>query len=487
MMIATVLNMIPKIYNDKLESKCVRLLYFFNSTDTYFLVTGILSFILVFRGMFNPIALLLSFCFAAAAAKIADFYPIFLLFGIPAFVISGCALNIHPAFVMSLLIVNIALFFIIHFVFMGIPNAIVARDARVPFIMAYNSLFTVAPTTISLSMSIFYSFYLSFLMTAGASCRSVRDYLWLGSAVVILLFGAFISRLMLPKNIFSASHKPDITQNGIFKKIVILNIDGVRKDVFDSLNLPAMNRLTKEGASHALGLETVYRALTNPAFASILTGTTPRFHGIRNNNFGQSIKTEGLPDVVPTIVYGSMHVKHFCKDYWETRVVSLPRYSAYRCDDMVLDWLKDDMLGRSEIRLFILDFSEADFLAHAYGSKSSQYKQGLRNTDKRIGDFIEWMEIKGFLDNTAVIVCSDHGVAGIDHSYLIADSERYVPFFIYGRNIRKGFLIRRPGKIMDICSTTAYLLGIRYPAGSRGQVFAEVLDGPELSAGKYPV
>ena len=472
----TALNMISKIYNNKLESVCVRILYFFNSLDTYFLVAGMLSFVLVFRTGINLVALL-SLLLFAVAAKSADFYPTFLLFGIPAMIILGSVLHLSLVSIALLLLVNIVLFVGIQFIFMGIPNSIVARDARVPFIMIYNSLFTIAPTTISFLMSVFYSFYLSFLITAGASCRSASDYLWLGSATVIIFVGALFSRHMLPKNIFSQSYKPAIAQNAIFKRVVILNIDGARKDIFDSLNLPAMNRLIKEGASHVLGLETVYRALTNPAFASILTGTTPRFHGIHSNNFSQSIKVEGLPDIVPAIIYGSMHVKHFCKKSWETRVVSLPRTSVYHCDDMALSWLKDDIFARSEIRLFILDFSEADFLAHAYGSKSSLYKQALRNTDKRIGDFIEWMAMHRFLDDTAVIVCSDHGVAGIDHGYLIADSEKYVPFIMYGKNIRKGFQIRHPGKIMDICCTTAYLLGIRYPASSRGQVFTEVLEG----------
>lgn len=321
--------MISEIYNDKLESKCVRLLYFFNTVDTYFLVAGVLSFVLVFRGAFNPAALILSLFLAALIAKIADFYPVFALFGIPAFVMLTGALNLALASIAKLFFVNVALFFLTQFLFMGIPNAIVARDIRVPFIMMYNSLFTVAPTTISFSTSVFYSFYLSFCLLSVASARITQDYLWLLGAGAILIAGAFISRLKLPDNIFSGPQKPDITPRSIFKKLIILNIDGARRDVFYSLDLPALRRLDREGASHVLGLETVYRALTNPAFASILTGTTPQFHGIRDNNFGQSIRTEGLPDVVPAIVYGSMHVRHFCKDSWETRVVSLPRHSAY--------------------------------------------------------------------------------------------------------------------------------------------------------------
>jgi 2-polyprenyl-3-methyl-5-hydroxy-6-metoxy-1,4-benzoquinol methylase len=146
----------------------------------------------------------------------------------------------------------------------------------------------------------------------------------------------------------------------------------------------------------------------------------------------------------------------------------------------MINWLKEDMLARNEIRLFIADFSAADFLAHAYGSRSEKYIHALQKIDKQIGDFIDWMRTTGMSVNTAVIVCSDHGIAAIDHSYLIADSERYVPFLICGDGIKKGFQIKRPGKIMDICCTVSYLLGIPYTRQSRGQVFSEALEDSNL-------
>jgi len=483
-MINFILNIMSRFYNEKFESICTRILYFFNTIDTYFWVAGIASFIIVFPMGINIVALALSLLFAISSVRIADFYPTFVIFAIPVLIIIGFVLNLILYPIIMLLLVNVILFFIIQFLFMGIPGSIVARDIRVGFITMYNSLFTIAPTTTSFPMSVFFSFYLSFCMAAATSCRTIEDYTWLGIGGVILLFAAFIARSMRPKNLFSKFHKPDVRVEPIFKRVVILNIDGVRKDIFDSLNLPVRDRLSREGTSHIHGLETVYRALTNPAFASIFTGTTPEFHGVRNNNFNQAIKTEGLPDVVPAIAYGSMHVKHFCKKYWQTRIVSLPRHSIYLSDDIMLGWLKDDMLNHPEIRLFVADFSEADFLAHAYGSKSKQYKEALQRIDKRIGDFIDWMETTGVSDDTAVVVCSDHGVAAIDHSYLIADSEKYVPFFIYGRGIKKGFKIQRPGKIMDICCTVSYLLGVRYPLSCRGQVFTEAIEGFDLESEK---
>ncbi len=477
-------GIISRFYNEKLESMFTRILYFFNTIDTYFLLVGISSFLVVSSGRVNITAFMLSLLFVILTVKIADFYPIFLIFSIPTLVLLGIVLNLPISSIKILFLVNFFLFFIIQFIFMGLPDSIVARDIRVPFIKMYNSLFTVAPTTVSFSMSMFFSFYLSFFMTATASCRSTIDYLWLGVAAAVLLAGSLITHLLLPKNHFSKFHKPDIRANPLFKRVVILNIDGVRKDIFDALNLPTMRKLSREGASHTLGLETVYRALTNPAFASIFTGTTPEFHGVHNNNFGQAIKTEGLPDIVPSISYGSMHVKHFCKKHWQTRIVSLPRHSIYHCDEIIVDWLKNDMLTKPQIRLFIVDFSEADFLAHAYGSKSRQYKEALLRIDKYIGGFIDWMQISGMSEDTAVIVCSDHGIAVIDHSYLLSASEKYVPFLIYGKGIKRNFQISRPGKIMDICCTVAYFLGIPYPKDSRGQVFTEALQNYDSESEK---
>lgn len=483
-MINLFLKLVSRFYNEEIENICTRILYFFNTINTYFMLVGIGAFVIVFPGKANVLALALALLFVFVTARFSDFYPFFLLFAVPAIIVCAVVLNLPLLLLLKILIINIIFFFVIQFFFMGIPDSIVARDIRVSFIKMYHSLFTVAPTTVSFSMSVFFSFYVSFCMGASISCNTITNYFWLSGLGLILIIGALITRTVHPSNRFSKFHKPDVADKPLFRRVVLLNIDGTRKDIFDSLTLPTIDRLKREGTSHSLGLETVYRALTNPAFASIFTGTVPKIHGVRDNNYGQSIKTEGLPDIVASIAYGSMHVKHFCKKYWETRIVSLPRHSVYLSDDIMVKWLKDDLLNRHEVRLFIADFSEADFLAHAYGSKSRQYKEALMRIDGRIGAFIEWMESEGIHEDTAIIVCSDHGIAAIDHSYLIAKSERYVPFLMYGKGIKKGYKIDRPGKIMDICCTIAYLLGVRYPSDARGQVFTDALENTDIEVEK---
>ena len=370
-----IISFIKRIYNQKLEDLCVRLLYFFNTIDTYFIVAGITTFLICFFNIQgNPVILIAGLLLGIFTAKLADFYPAFVSLSFPILITWGIFLKIPLDSLGVLLILNILLFFIIQFGLMGIPDSIVARDPKVAFIKMFNSLFTIAPTTVSFTMSVFFSSYLAYCLYISSICKSKQDYVLYASGAILLIIASLITRLLRPINRFSKFHKPDTPSKPIFKRLLILNIDGVRKDVFDKLNLPTYSSLKGKGAWHEKGLETVYRALTNPAFASIFTGTIPTVHGVRDNNFGQSIQTEGLPDLVPTIAYGSMHVQHFCKKYWETRVVSLPEHSVYKSDDIMVDWLKDDLQNRPEIRLFVADFSEADFLAHAYGSKSQAYR-----------------------------------------------------------------------------------------------------------------
>lgn len=471
------IRFIKSFYNERFEDFSVRLLYFFNTINTFYLMTGALSFVFIFRGEYRSLPLLIGALIGVILPQIADFHPLFTLFSFPLIALLTYGIGMSPGEVGLLLGACCLIFYIIQLMFMSIPESIVARNPIVILLKLYNSLYTVAPTTVSLTMSVYYSFFLAFSCGAAVSCQTSRDWFAFAAFSLVSLAAAYVTRLLLPRNHFSKFHKPDTPETPHFKRLLILNIDGTRLDIFNSLSLPAIARLKSEGSWHTTGLSTIYRALTNPAFASILTGTIPKVHGVRDNNFGQSILTEGLPDIVPSIAYGSMHVKHFCKSCWETKVVSLPEHSVYGADDIMVAELKEDIVNRRDIRLFLADFSEADFLGHAYGSTSRQYKDALRRIDGRIGELLDWLISSGNAEGLGIIVCSDHGIAAIDHSYLIARPERYVPFIVWGEGVKKNFALTRPGKIMDICCTAAYLLGVRYPYDARGQVFTEVLEG----------
>ena len=455
------------------------MLYFFNTVNSFFIFAGLTSFLLLlfftldydkltlFQGIYLPLTILALFL----ACRIADFYPLFILMNIPALVYLVASLPLSA--IMGLLLLNTAILILTQILFMGIPDSIVGRNPKIIPIKLFNSLLTVAPTTVSFTISLYFSQLLSLMLLNASQAVSSWPQVLLWMATFMAALFTFLFR---PKNRHTQNLKLPITKT-YFDRVIVLNIDGCRLDIFDELALPHITQLASEGTRFKYGLRTVYRALTNPAFASLMTGAAPEEHGIRDNNLGQSIKVEGLPDIVPTLLYGSMHIKHFSKKSWEVKVISLPTHSIYRSDEEMVRLLKEDLMGRPEVRLFIADFSEADFLGHAFGSTSRQYKEALKNIDEKIGSFIYWLKAQNLEENTAVIICSDHGISEIDHSYLIRKSERYVPCILWGRGIRKNLALEEVYSIRDIANTISYFMGVPYPNRAKGRVFIESLEG----------
>lgn len=468
------LKLIRKFYNQKIEDLCVRILYFFNTTDSFFIFAGLTATFFCATGDFSVQWFIVFGVVAIFSLLLSDFHPLFIPLSVPHLLALFILLDIPASLVFYSGFICLVITLVIQFIFMGIPDSIVGRDPKIAFVKIINSLTTIAPTTVSVPISVFFSWCLTLNLLASPYASNAG----LGASLVTLsslIAAACITFYFRPRTFTSKFGKlPPVKEH--FKKVVLLNIDGCRFDHFKSLDLPTARRLEAEGTSVINGATTVYRALTNSAFASILTGTPPTVHGVKNNNFGQHIRTQGIPDIVPTILYGSMHVEHFSKDEWHTRIVSLPTTSIYGCDEVMVDMFKEDYEAGQDTRFFVLDFSEADFLGHAYGSNSKNYKEAIQRVDKRIGEVVDWIRAGDQGDGTAVIVCSDHGMHNIDHSYLLFDAEKFVPFILEGKGIAKGRKVSGDISIMDIGLTICYLLGVPYPLRSKGRVLVEALE-----------
>ncbi len=453
-MIRGAVKILKRFYNENIESICTRILYFFNTLDSYFIIAGLIVWVIV-RGLsFPSLNLVVAALLGASIILLSDLYPFFILSSIPAWLV---LLSSYPAApIWWILFLNVVVFVAVLYLFIGLPNSIISRDPRVGVIMVFNSLFTVAPTLVSFSMSVYFSSAYSLILCVAPPLISS----WGGLFWFLLAIAAVLSAMARPRSYRSKFGRWP-KGNKQFRRVVLLNIDGCSLNAVSNEGLSSIRSLERRGLNFPRGLITVYRALTNPAFSSILTSVTPREHGVKNNNFGQISQVEALPDYIPSILYGSMHVRHFSKAHWRTRIVSLPRCSIYRTDEIVFEWLKDDIVSHPEARLFIVDLSEMDFLGHCYGSYSRAYSNALCRTDERIGQFISWCKEQKLLDDTAIIICADHGLTCIDHSYLLFGSETYVPFILYFQGI---VATKQMGiaSIMDIGNTVAHLLGARY-------------------------
>lgn len=468
----------------KLEDIAIRVMYFFNTMDTY-LIASVLVYILGWylvsltgspklTGLFPLFHGNILITLAAAVVlyillRLADFHPLFIPFslvGLAGLILSG-------QFSLGACLVQLAGFFIItsviQIVFMGIPMGIAARSPMVPIRIYLNSFIIIAPTTISLPLTLYYQVFLA----GTASGIAARPGLISLVFIVFIGISVLLVRRYRKKGFIPQTDHPE-NQGTLYKRVIILNIDGLSKHAFDAGNAPFLKSLERKYASAEGGARTVYRALTNPAFASILSGVEPDKHGVKNNNFNQSIRTEALPDIVPTRLYGSMHVRHFSRPEWNVTVVSLVDTGYLKADEVMMRKLRDDLLeDDGEVRLWVADLSEVDYCGHAWGSYSGEMARAVGHIDELVKDFFSWLEEKELFNDSLVIISSDHGLFIGEHSFILHPREEFVPLIFAGPGIRN-VRIDPPVSIIDIAANVAYALGYPYLAESKGRVFEEI-------------
>lgn len=256
-----------KIYNDQIENFGVRVIYLFNTINSFCVLASIFALSLTYFFIPFPLVAIPMICAAIisfALMKVSDWHP----FYVPCALLSMAYLFLsyvpeYQPYVLAL--GGVAVFYLgVILVINGGPQIIVGRDITIPFYMLAHCLTTVVPTTLSLPISVFFGYLLTFnVLITGHVAYNSLSLTPLLAMLVVNIGCALIVRRRLPSNIPVNQYRPAQPISKPFKKVVILNIDGGGLDMVNKLNLPTIKRLTKNGAHVKNGLLTVYRALTN--------------------------------------------------------------------------------------------------------------------------------------------------------------------------------------------------------------------------------
>jgi len=246
------------------------------------------------------------------------------------------------------------------------------------------------------------------------------------------------------------------------RRTIVISIDGFAAFYWDDpqARLPTLRRLAERGA-HAAGMETVFPSTTWPTHVSMVTGVSPRTHGVVANHIlnRQTGATEDLtgdpiydaPALLraPTVYDLAHRAGHRTAaiDWPATRNATtldfnLPFFKDQRVfetqtakavwDELTAlgfpmhrqgEWAllprrlhKDEMVGRvaahvakrHEPALLLLHFLCVDSLQHLHGPRSPEAYWALDYVDGLIGRFLGALDDPD-LDRTSIFVVSDHG------------------------------------------------------------------------------
>ena len=258
------------------------------------------------------------------------------------------------------------------------------------------------------------------------------------------------------------------------KRFIAIVIDGCRADRLLEADTPSIDRMRRVGVDY-VNTSTVYPARTVTGFSSMFTGAPPKAHGMRSNFVPSlGVKCESIFDSLRASgltgkLVGIAHLVDAFGDDVET-VTAVTHNDEI--DDALVARAKA-VMERDDPDLLALQLLSVDQTGHARGSYNSEYLAKIEATDRKIEEFLGWCEKRGFLDDAAILITSDHGQGiGIGGHGHMSPEEAFVPSVMWGAGVGLAGEFDEPRSVMDVAPTIAYFLGVHPPAQSMGQVLA---------------
>lgn len=343
--------------------------------------------------------------------------------------------------------------------------------------------------------------------------RLIRiSYFLKGAAYLPALFVAVFILCFMPQNARSQENGKSAGGKGGLN-VLLITIDTIRADRVGfygyPIETPGMDFLAEEGACFMNAL--CQAPLTLPSHASIMTGTNPTFHQIKNNGtYYLKERFTTLAEVLRENGYRTaafigafpLHAKFGLDQGFELyddefdNPAYLEGYELQRTAENVCssasDWL-DTNAGLNFFAWVHLYDPHLPYTPPPPFDKQydDPYDGEIAYTDSQIVRIIDLLKHKQLYENTLVIVVGDHG-EGLgdhgekDHGIFIYDTTMKVPFIMHcPRVIPAGIKIDDQVRTIDIFPTVLDLLEIRIPGDCRGTSLRPLLEGKNLELEAY--
>lgn len=338
--------------------------------------------------------------------------------------------------------------------------------------------------------------------------------MWARSSAVALLL-ALACALGCEKDEDSGTPEPTPQPN-----IVLITIDTLRADRlgcygFAQARTPNIDRLASEGVlvEHAIAAT----PMTLPSHASIFTGLHPPAHRVRaNGSYKLSPHAETLAELMSaagyrTQAFVSAAVLHHRFnldqgfDGYDDRLrgekdpgmFRIQERTGRRTVDQVVRWL-DDGIGTSKSRrpffLWVHLFDpHQPYEPPEVDAKASPtpYDGEIASADRQVGRLISKLEDRGVLDDTVVLLTSDHGESlgehgEATHAIFVYESTVRVPLILrYPRKLPAGVTYRASVAAVDLMPTLIGLAGMEQ-IPTQGSDLSKALAGTEDPPVTYP-
>lgn len=246
--------------------------------------------------------------------------------------------------------------------------------------------------------------------------------------------------------------------------VLLISVDTLRADHlgcygYSSARTPVIDQIAREGVRFERAFSTV--PLTLPAHASILTGTYPGYHGIKDNagfilsaeqtTIAEVFQEEGYRTgaVVGAYVLDSKFgldqgFDHYYDNFDLSRHENIsPGYIQRTGNEVVeeaIRWLEDGQEQPFFLWVHLYDPHDPYTPPEPYASRhpGRPYDGEIEFTDTSVGVLVGELKKKGVYENTLTVLVGDHGESLGEHG------EEKHGFFVYNATLHVPLIFRLP-------------------------------------------
>ncbi len=298
------------------------------------------------------------------------------------------------------------------------------------------------------------------------------------------------------------------------RSVLLVSVDTLRADRLGSYGYQAASTPVLDAlAARGLRFEqaATVAPLTLPAHTSLLSGTFPTFHGVRDNgSFYVNDTITTLAEVLQSRGYrtggfvGAFVLDHRwgiaqgfdhyfdafdLSNYEMAAGLDAAQRPGSEVVDHALAWLDEDRDRPFLAWVHLYDPHSPYTPPEPYRSRFPATMQGaydaeIAATDAQIGRLLDRLRESGRLDDTIVVVVADHGESLGEHG------EQQHGFFVYDAAVRIPLIVAGPGvparavpdqvRIVDVMPTILDLVGAAVPSEVQGVSLMPLGRGEEM-------
>ncbi|MFN2299819.1 MAG: alkaline phosphatase family protein [Anaerolineales bacterium] len=269
------------------------------------------------------------------------------------------------------------------------------------------------------------------------------------------------------------------------ERAVIISLDGLRPDGLLRANIPRISVLINGGAS-SFTARTVLPSGTLPGHASMVSGRCVSQHGIIWNDLVPSNEPLQGPTVFSIAKDAGLRTvmvvgKEKLITLARPGTVDSFRYEPDSVDERIVQTALDE--AANGFGILFVHFILPDYFGHLNGWMSAEYLHGIDRDDAVVGTLVDGLETLGLLEDTLIVLTSDHGGHDFTHGTNLKE-DMTIPWIVYGAGVLEGLALEVPVSIMDTAATVVWAMGWPVPADWAGRPVVEAFG---LRAEQVPV